>query len=143
MMPGIDGFYKAGTILCITMDVEAGTMSAYSSHCGADASDSAAWSTVYDSGLAPSEAVGVGLFPAVSGKGSASVRYRSAGELRFAPPSGGFVAAGAAALEQVRFDRRPTRCAETRAMTGSWVGRRGERRGSGEAVVTGWRRGIG
>jgi len=89
----LQGFYKAGTLLCVAVDLEAGSMSVYSSHGDADASDSAAWSIVYDVGLAPGEAVGSGLFPAVSGKGGASVRYRAAGELRFTPPSGGFVAA--------------------------------------------------
>jgi hypothetical protein len=101
-MANIKGFYKAGNaVLCIAIDLGAGQMSAYSSHSGADASDSSAWSTVYD-GLALSEVVGVGLFPAVSGMGGASIRYRSAGELRAAPPSGGFLAAGAAGVEQVR-----------------------------------------
>ena len=100
-IPKLGGSYKTGTVLCVAVDLDTGTMSVYSSHSRANASDSAAWSTVYDCGLAPSEAVGVGLFPAVSGKGGASIRYLSAGELRFAPPSGGFVAAGAARLEQV------------------------------------------
>ena len=69
-------------------------MSVFSRHGDADASDAAAWKTAYETGLQPCEAVGVGLFPAVSGKGGAKIRCR----LRYVhcrPAWADFVAVGA------------------------------------------------
>ena len=69
-------------------------MSVFSRHGDADASDAAAWKTAYESGLQPIGAVGVGLFPAVSGKGGVKVRCRLR-DVQCRPPWADFVAVGA------------------------------------------------
>ena len=69
-------------------------MSVFSRHGDADASDAAAWKTAYESGLQPIGAVGVGLFPAVSGKGGVKVRCRLR-EVQCRPPWADFKAVGA------------------------------------------------
>ena len=89
------GWFAAGTILRVSWDSEAGSLSAFSRLAGADASNGAA---VYQSGVLPGAKVGAGLFPVVSGKGGARIRWRSAGEPLSAPTSGGQVRAAAGAL---------------------------------------------
>ena len=73
-------------------------MSVFSRHGDADASDAAAWKTAYESGLQPIGAVGVGLFPAVSGKGGVKVRCRLR-EVQCRPPWADYVAVGARCVE--------------------------------------------
>ena len=69
-------------------------MSVFSRHGDADASDAAAWTTAHETGLQPCEAVGVGLFPAVSGNGGVKVRCRLR-EVQCRPPWADFMAVGA------------------------------------------------
>ena len=60
----------------------------------ADASDAAVWKTAYETGLQPVGAVGVGLFPAISGKGGVKIRCRLR-DVRCRPPWADYVAVGA------------------------------------------------
>ena len=69
-------------------------MSVFSHHSDADPSDAMAWKTAYETGLQPVGAVGVGLFPAVSGKGGVKVRCRLR-DVQCRPPWADFVAVGA------------------------------------------------
>ena len=86
-------WFTAGSVLCVAADLDGGKMLVFSSDGSMGASGDSEWRTVHEVGLRPGEAVGVGLFPAVSGKDGARIRC-SFGNLRFAPPSGGFVAVG-------------------------------------------------
>ena len=68
-------------------------MSVFSRHGDADASDAAAWKTAHETGLQPVEAVGVGLFPAVSGRDGVKIRCRLR-DVRCRPPWADFVDVG-------------------------------------------------
>ena len=59
-----------------------------------DGSFDAAWRIAYETGLQPCEAVGVGLFPAVSGKGGVKIRCRLR-DVQYIPSCADFVVVGA------------------------------------------------
>ena len=73
-------WFQVGTVLRVTANLDAGSMSVSSSHAahtGADAPDGAVW-LAYESGLKPGAVVGVGLFPVVSGTDGARIQLLSA-----------------------------------------------------------------
>ena len=98
-----DGWFTSGNVISVAADLDSGKMMVFC-HGDADASDTAMWKTVDETCLQLGEAVGVGFFPAISGKGGAKIRCFLR-EVQCAPPSGDFVAVGAMVIGdgQVRF----------------------------------------
>ena len=91
----LPGWFAEGTVLRVSWDSEAGSLSAFSRNAAPDASDGA---PVVHKRVLPGAKVGVGLFPVVSGNGGARIRWRSAGGPLSALTSGLQVRAAADAL---------------------------------------------
>ena len=96
-------FDRAGALVGVAWDATAGALLV-----SVDGSDLV---TLFPSGIAPGPAVGVGLFPAVSGKDGCRVRWNVRGPFRHPPPDGfrPFAAAAAGSPGKVRVRRAALR----------------------------------
>jgi len=87
---GIDSWLEVGTIFGIAIDLDLGCMQAcVLTH---DSPLDGGWTTTFDSGISPGQAVGSGLFPAVSGTKGVKIKCNFGHDLvnrpmRLLPPS--------------------------------------------------------
>jgi hypothetical protein len=111
------GWYRVGAVLGVALDLDAGAMRVAVLHPAKPADDAAPaaaaapaaveWKVAFASGVRPGEAVGSGLFPAISGSNGAKVEYNlgddlAARPLRLLPPSSDYTPVAAARGGQVR-----------------------------------------
>ena len=78
-----EGWFSAGATLGVALDLDHGTLLV--------SVNRAEWKVALQAGCAPSNTVGAGLFPAVSGKGGVRLRCRWGGDaMTHGPPAGGY-----------------------------------------------------
>ena len=87
------------------------------------------WKVAFASGVRPGEAVGSGLYPAVSGSRGAEVKYNLGHDvvnrpMRHSAPAGGYRSVAAAAQDQVGRVRGGGGTRRRQADTGAWRRRR-------------------
>jgi hypothetical protein len=125
----MSGCLRVGAVVGVALDLDAGAMrvavadippppqpeggQAAEPPSAAAAPVAADWKVAFAGGVRPGEAVGSGLFPAVSGCEGVQIRYNlgddlAARPLRLLPPSGDYTPVAAAGAGQVRaHSRRP------------------------------------